>query len=56
MEELANAIRNKSALLFVGAGVSMNLGIPSWEQLTAHMAELLGFDPKELRNSATRRH
>lgn len=47
MRELANAIREKEALLFVGAGVSMNLGVPSWAELTAHMAEALGFDPEE---------
>lgn len=47
MRELANAIREKNALLFVGAGVSMNLGIPSWDQLTGHMAAGLGADPAE---------
>lgn len=47
MRELANAIREKEALLFVGAGASMNLGVPSWAELTAHMAEALGFDPEE---------
>ena len=46
MRELANAIRAKNALLFVGAGVSMNLGTPSWAELTAHMAERLGLEPK----------
>src|SRR6266511_2914280 len=47
VRELANAIRAKNALLFVGAGVSMNLGTPSWSELTAHMAEWLEIDPKE---------
>lgn len=47
MRELASAIRAKNALLFVGAGVSMNLGTPSWAELTAHMAERLGADPAE---------
>ena len=46
LRELAGAIREKRALLFVGAGVSMNLGVPSWDQLTAHMAQRLGIDPK----------
>jgi hypothetical protein len=45
VRELARAIREQRALLFVGAGVSMNLGIPSWGELTAHMAQTLGFDP-----------
>src|SRR5579871_285151 len=47
MHELVHAIRTRSALLFVGAGVSMNLGVPSWRMLTAHIAERLGFDPDE---------
>lgn len=49
MQELVNAIRTRNALLFVGAGVSMNLGAPSWQQLSAHVAELLGHDPNEFR-------
>ena len=47
MQELVNAIRTRTALLFVGAGVSMNLGVPSWRELTAHIAQLLGHDPAE---------
>jgi len=47
MHELVDAIRERKALLFVGAGVSMNLGVPSWGELTAHMAERLGVDAEE---------
>ncbi|MBN9121175.1 MAG: SIR2 family protein [Planctomycetes bacterium] len=47
VKELAKAIRAKNAMLFVGAGVSMNLGTPSWAELTAHMAERLGIAPDE---------
>jgi hypothetical protein len=47
VRELADAMRAKNALLFVGAGVSMNLGTPSWAELTAHMAERLGVDAAE---------
>jgi hypothetical protein len=47
VQELVSAIRNRNALLFVGAGVSMNLGVPSWRELTAHIAERLGYDPTE---------
>lgn len=47
MQELVTAIRERTALLFVGAGVSMNLGIPSWGELTAHIAERLGYAPAE---------
>lgn len=49
MQELVDAVRNRTALLFVGAGVSMNLGAPSWTQLSSHIAEQLGWDPAEFR-------
>lgn len=45
IESLAHAIRKKRAILFVGAGVSMALGLPSWEQLIKRMGEELDFDP-----------
>lgn len=47
MQALVDAIRTRNALLFVGAGVSMNLGVPSWAELTAHIAGRLGYDPNE---------
>lgn len=45
MQELIDAIRNKNVILFVGAGVSMNLGLPSWKDLVSHIADELGYDP-----------
>ena len=45
MDRLIQAYRSQTLLLFVGAGVSMPLGLPSWRQLIDHMAEELGFDP-----------
>src|SRR3954465_6880997 len=47
VRELVDAVRAKTALLFVGAGVSMNLGTPSWGELSAQMASRLGLDPDE---------
>lgn len=46
IEELAEAVREKQAILFVGAGVSMNLGVPSWKDLIDEMARKLEYDPK----------
>lgn len=46
MDQLIEAYRSKRLILFVGAGVSMSLGLPSWKQLINHMAEELGFDPE----------
>lgn len=45
MEQLLQAYRSKRLILFVGAGISMGLGLPSWRQLIDHMAKELGFDP-----------
>lgn len=45
-DELLNAHRAGKLMLFVGAGVSANLGLPSWDALIAHIAKELGYDPK----------
>lgn len=44
VDSLANAIRHRSAILFVGAGVSISVGLPSWEKLIERMAKELGVD------------
>jgi len=44
IERLAEAIRKRNAILFVGAGVSMSVGLPSWEKLIRHMEEELGIE------------
>lgn len=46
IEELASAIKKKKAILFVGSGVSKNLGLPDYSELINQMAEKLGHDPK----------
>jgi len=43
-EDLARSIRNRRAILFVGAGASMSVGLPSWRRLIEHMAGELGLD------------
>jgi hypothetical protein len=49
MDRLLKAYRERRLILFVGAGVSMALGLPSWSQLVAHMAEELGYDAEVFR-------
>jgi len=46
MDSLIASIKQKNVVLFVGAGVSMNLGLLSWKALITKMAEDLGFEPE----------
>jgi hypothetical protein len=44
LEDLIRAIRKRQAILFAGAGVSMTVGLPSWQTLIEHIAEELEVD------------
>ncbi|HWT30642.1 MAG TPA: SIR2 family protein [Propylenella sp.] len=44
IEELAAAIKQRQAILFAGAGLSMSVGLPSWRELIDHMIRELGLD------------
>ena len=44
LEQLAQSVKERRAILFVGAGVSMSVGLPSWETLIEHMVDELGLD------------
>jgi hypothetical protein len=44
--ELLEAYRTGKLMLFVGAGVSANLALPTWSELIDHIAIDLGYDPK----------
>ncbi|KXF75852.1 Sir2 family NAD-dependent protein deacetylase [Paramesorhizobium deserti] len=48
LDELARSIRERRAILFVGAGVSMSVGLPSWQVLIEHMAKELQLDPERI--------
>jgi hypothetical protein len=41
LDDLARSVRQRRAILFVGAGVSMVVGLPSWQALIDHMMEEL---------------
>jgi hypothetical protein len=45
LKELLAAYESKQLVLFLGAGVSMGLGLPSWDALVDKLSEDLGFDP-----------
>jgi hypothetical protein len=45
---LATAIRRRRAILFVGAGLSMAVGLPYWEMLVEHLLEDLQLDRKTI--------
>ena len=44
MDELVASYRERNVILFVGAGVSKNLGLPTWSELIEHIAAELGYD------------
>lgn len=46
MEQLLSSFEQGNVILFVGAGVSMNIGLPSWRTLIDKIAEDLGYDPE----------
>jgi SIR2-like domain len=52
-DDLVNTIRNRQAILFAGAGVSMTVGLPSWSTLIKEMAQELGLDPAIAENPET---
>ncbi len=41
---ITNDIDTSNTILFVGAGVSQNLGLPSWSELMGEVAKQLGYD------------
>lgn len=45
MQDLIDSIRDKKTILFAGAGLSMNLGLPSFNALIDKLARDLDFDP-----------
>src|SRR5215471_8483107 len=53
LEELATAVREGHAILFVGAGVSAALGVPTWRGLIDHMADELEYDRDLFASSAS---
>lgn len=46
MDELIVSYKDRNLILFVGSGVSNNLGLPTWSELIDHIARELGYDPE----------
>lgn len=46
MERLRQMYREKRLIPFIGAGFSIPLGLPSWEELIGWVARELGFEPE----------
>jgi len=54
-ERLVEAVRRKRAILFVGAGVSKNVGVPTTTEVVTEIAKQLGYDPQSFRTLADHR-
>lgn len=50
--DLVQRVRDGQVVLFVGAGVSATLGLPTWSQLIEQMAEHIDYDPEIFRSLA----
>lgn len=48
IEEMKKSLENKKLVIFVGAGVSKNSGIPTWGQMVRTFAEQLDYPVKRL--------
>ena len=46
ISDLKKTIKNKNTILFIGAGISATLGLPTWSQLISQIASELDFDDK----------
>lgn len=46
LSSLKEKIKNGQVILFVGAGLSATLGLPSWNDLIKHLANELGYDER----------
>ncbi len=44
IEEIREITKKQNLILFIGAGVSATLGLPTWSQLITHISNELGFD------------
>src|SRR4051812_42045083 len=53
VEELCNLRKNRKLIPFVGAGLSMNLGLPSYPNLIDSIADELGYDPEVYKLNGT---
>jgi len=46
---LQKAVRERNLILFIGAGVSATLKLPTWQELNDHIAQELGYDKRLFR-------
>lgn len=46
-DELVTAVKTRHAVLFAGAGLSMNVGLPSWKEFIEHLCDDLSVNAEE---------
>jgi hypothetical protein len=55
-DELVTAVAEQRAVLFAGAGLSMSVGLPSWQELIDHLREEIGLDRDDAMPSGATYH
>jgi len=55
IEEIRSAKEQSKLVIFVGAGVSVNSGLPSWEELVRAFSDILGYASKKIQHNGCER-
>jgi hypothetical protein len=55
-DELVQAVHERRAMLFAGAGLSMSVGLPSWREFIEHVGVELGLDAEDVLGPDTSYH
>lgn len=55
-DELVTAVKERRAILFAGAGLSMSVGLPSWQEFIDHLREELGLKSDDMLGPNTNYH
>ncbi len=55
-EDLVSAVKERRVILFAGAGLSMSVGLPSWQEVMDQIGEELGVNSRDMLRPGTSYH